>query len=195
MRITTIYTLILSATIIITFGCGESSDVVFEQITPSDSVYQLDDLKALGIKKGKKYNVEGLDKATDAIFAFYKKPGAKEAIEYEIRFYSNHDDAINVGIPMVRERVGPDAKLKKEDAVWTAGLKDARQCGGAGGGVARGGSLAGGAGDHNVGSCSSPKYNEFFVYGNMIILCQGENEFESRNHCSDLLSVLRPNNE
>ena len=76
MRITTIYTLILSATIIITFGCGESSDVVFEQITPSDSVYQLDDLKVLGIKKGKKYNVEGLDKATDAIFAFYKKPGA-----------------------------------------------------------------------------------------------------------------------
>ena len=75
-----------------------------------------------------------LEKATEAIFAFYKKPGNKEAIEYEIRFYSNHDDAINVGIPMVRERVGPDAKLKKEDAVWTAGLKDARQCGGAGGG-------------------------------------------------------------
>ena len=55
MRITTIYTLILSAIIIIAFGCGESSDVVFEQITPSDSVYQLADLKALGIKKGIKY--------------------------------------------------------------------------------------------------------------------------------------------
>ena len=54
------------------------------------------------------------------------------------------------------------------------------------------GYLAGGAGDHNVGSCSAPKYNEFFVFGNLVILCQGENEEESRNHCVDLITILNP---
>ena len=48
----------------------------------------------------------------------------------------------------------------------------------------------GGGGDHNVGSCSAPKYNEFFVFGNLVILCQGENEEESRNHCVDLITIL-----
>ena len=60
---------------------------------------------------------------------------------------------------------------------------------GAGGGVTGGG--VGAAGDHAVGSCSSPKYNEFFVIGNMIALCQGENETESRIHCVDLLSLIQ----
>ena len=190
MRIKTVFLVVALTTIFVSCGDSGSSDVSFVQINPSDSVYQLEDLKALGIKRGKKYNVDGLEKATEAIFAFYKKPGTKEAIEYEIRFYENHDDAVNPGIPMVKERVGPDAKLKKDEAVWGEGLKDARQCGGAGGGVARGGSLAGGAGDHNVGSCSAPKYNEFFVFGNLVILCQGENEEESRNHCVDLITIL-----
>lgn len=192
MRIMTVFVVIVLATILVSCGDSGRTEVAFETITPSDSVYQLDDLKALGIKRGKQYDIEGLDKATDAIFAFYKKPGSKVAIEYEIRFYSNHDDAVTTGIPMVKERVGPDAKLGKGEVVWEEGLKDARQCGGGGGGVARGGSLAGGAGDHHVGSCSSPKYNEFFVYGNMVILCQGKNEVESRNHCVDLITLLNP---
>ena len=150
-----------------------------------------ENLKALGIKKGKKYKVEGLTKANAAIFAFYKKPGEKEAIEYEIRFYDNHNDAVDAGVPMAKERVGPNAKLKKEYATWDEGLKDARQCGGAGGGMSAGGSQAGGAGDHAVGSCSSPKYNEFFVFNNLVILCQGENEIESRNNCIDVIKILK----
>ena len=190
MKIKTVFLVVVLTSILISCSNSESDQITFEQINPSDSVFSLDNLKTLGIKKGKKYNVEGLDKATEAIFAFYKKPGSKEAIEYDIRFYSNHEDAVNPGIPMVKERVGPNAKLKKEDVVWKEGLKDARQCGGAGGGVARGGSLAGGAGDHAVGSCSSPKYNEYFVFGNLVILCQGENEEESRSHCVDLITIL-----
>ena len=139
MRKYTVTLLLLLSIIFISCGGSENIESVFEQITPGDTVYKMDNLKSLGIKKGKKYKVEGLDKATDAIFAFYKKPGTKEAIEYEIRFYSNHDDAVNAGIPMAKERVGPNAKLKKEYATWDEGLKDARQCGGAGGGVSGGG--------------------------------------------------------
>ena len=170
---------------------GSSSEVEFVQIFSDSNIHNEEDLKNLGIKKGKKYKVEGLNKANAAIFAFYKKPGEKEAIEYEIRFYDNHKDAVDAGVPMAKERVGPNAKLKKEYATWDEGLKDARQCGGAGGGMSAGGSQAGGAGDHAVGSCSSPKYNEFFVFNNLVILCQGENEIESRNNCIDVIEILK----
>ena len=182
----------LSLISILLISCGDSSvENTFEQIFSDGNIQNEEDLKLLGIKKGKKYKVEGLNKANAAIFAFYRKPGEKEAIEYEIRFYNNHEDAVNEGVPMAKERVGPEAKLKKEYATWDEGLKDARQCGGAGGGMSAGGSQAGGAGDHAVGSCSSPKYNEFFVFNNMVILCQGENEIESRRNCQDVIGILK----
>ena len=182
----------LSLISILLISCGDSSvENTFEQIFSDGNIQNEEDLKLLGIKKGKKYKVEGLNKANAAIFAFYRRPGEKEAIEYEIRFYNNHEDAVNEGVPMAKERVGPEAKLKKEYATWDEGLKDARQCGGAGGGMSAGGSQAGGAGDHAVGSCSSPKYNEFFVFNNMVILCQGENEIESRRNCQDVIGILK----
>ena len=115
MRITTLCILVFGCLIIFACGSENNSDIVFNQIVESETIYQIEDLKALGIKKGKTYKVEGLNKATDAIFAFYKKPGSKEAKEYEIRFYESHSDAVEFGISMAKERVGPDAKLKKED--------------------------------------------------------------------------------
>ena len=184
--------ILLTLISILIISCGNSSsENTFEQIFSDGNIQNEEDLKLVGIKKGKKYKVEGLNKANAAIFAFYKKPGEKKAIEYEIRFYNNHEDALNEGVPMAIERVGPDAKLKKEYATWDEGLKDARQCGGAGGGMSAGGSQAGGAGDHAVGSCSSPKYNEYFVYNNLVILCQGENEIESRSNCQDVIDILK----
>ena len=184
--------ILLTLISILIISCGNSSsENTFEQIFSDGNIQNEEDLKLAGIKKGKKYKVEGLNKANAAIFAFYKKPGEKKAIEYEIRFYNNHEDALNEGVPMAIERVGPDAKLKKEYATWDEGLKDARQCGGAGGGMSAGGSQAGGAGDHAVGSCSSPKYNEYFVYNNLVILCQGENEIESRSNCQDVIDILK----
>ena len=188
-------TTLISLLSILLISCGDSSsENTFEQIFSDGNIQNEEDLKSLGIKKGKKYKVDGLKKANAAIFAFYRKPGEKEAIEYEIRFYNNHEDAVNEGIPMAKERVGPEAKLKKEYATWDEGLKDARQCGGAGGGMSAGGSQAGGAGDHAVGSCSSPKYNEYFVFNNMVILCQGENEVESRDNCVDVIEILKVKN-
>lgn len=191
MRIT--MTSILFTLMIGLLACGseDSSDVAFTQINPSEKVYTLEDLKSLGVKKGKTYKVKDLKEAESAYFVFYKKAGSKEAIEYEIRFYPNHDLAMSPGLDIAKERVGTDAKLKKDEATWVEGLKDARQCGGAGGGVSGGG--VGAAGDHAVGSCSSPKYNEYFVIGNMIALCQGENETESRIHCVDLLTLIQGN--
>ena len=94
---------LISLLSILLISCGDSSsENTFEQIFSDGNIQNEEDLKLLGIKKGKKYKVEGLKKANAAIFAFYRKPGEKEAIEYEIRFYNNHEDAVNEGIPMAK---------------------------------------------------------------------------------------------
>ena len=43
---------------------------------------------------------------------------------------------------------------------------------------------------HDIGSCTSPKYGEFVVYGNFIVLCQGFEEKVALSRCNDLLSKL-----
>ena len=89
-------------------SCGDSSnEIEFIQNFSDNNTHNEADLKALGIKKGKNTKSR-LDKANAAIFTFIK-PGEKEAIEYEIRFYDNHDDAVTAGVPMAKERVGPEA--------------------------------------------------------------------------------------
>ncbi|MFL2673488.1 MAG: DUF6810 family protein [Dehalococcoidia bacterium] len=189
MRITITTILFFLLTVLIACGSEESSEIPYSQINQSEDIYTLEDIKGLGFKKGKTYKVKDLKDAESAYFGFYKKPGSKDAIDYELRFYPDHNIAISSGLEIAKERVGPYAKLKKDEASWTEGLKDARVCGGNGGGVNTGG--VGAAGDHGAGSCSSPKYNEFFVIGNMIALCQGENETESRIHCVDLLTSIQ----
>ena len=159
-------------------GCAEdSSEGFIQKITPKDKIYTLDDLKAVGFKKSRNYKVEGLEGATAAHWGFHNK------IEFEVRFYETHEDAKILGIPMAEESSGPDAKLKKEDASWDVGLKDRRMCGGGEKGTKDNWS-------HDIGSCTSPKYGEFVVFGNFIVLCQGYEKEDSLSHCNDLLSKL-----
>ena len=64
----------LSLISILLISCGDSSvENTFEQIFSDGNIQNEEDLKLLGIKKGKKYKVEGLNKANAAIFAFYRK--------------------------------------------------------------------------------------------------------------------------
>ena len=58
-------------------GCssGERLQEVFqiEKITPSDTIYTYDSLTEVGLKKSKKFKVEGLTKANSAYFGFLKE--------------------------------------------------------------------------------------------------------------------------
>ena len=71
MRIT--MTSILFTLMIGLFACGseDSSDVAFTQINPSEKVYTLEDLKSLGVKKGKTYKVKDLKEAFFDKFFLY----------------------------------------------------------------------------------------------------------------------------
>jgi hypothetical protein len=62
-----------AATLVMLAACGSSSDSeagALAKITPSETIYALDDLVTVGFKKGKTFDVEGLTGATDAYWGF-----------------------------------------------------------------------------------------------------------------------------
>lgn len=178
---------VISIIFLISLGCSskEVEEVTLEKITPNMSQFSIEDLVSVGFKKNKTYKVDKLPNALGAYFGFVKvnEPSrdkkTKKAIEYEVRIYDSHDNAINYGLEFAKERVGPNAKLKKDEATWKEGLVYARLC----------------LGDafntwKNSADCGQPKFNEFYVYGNLIILCEGRTRDESINNCNLLLSRL-----
>jgi hypothetical protein len=150
----------------------------FQQIRPSDRVFTVDDVIAAGFKRSKTYDVTGLQAASAAIYGFFG-PDPYNRKEYEIRFYGSHDDAVKIGMPIAQEAYGEGAKLTEEEATWDANLTEVRECQG------------NVRGSHHVGKCLNPKYREMVVYANLIVLCQGREEAESRRTCEDLLTVLK----
>lgn len=152
------------------------SDGGFQRVRPARD-YAIDEVIAAGFKRSKTYDVTALQGATNAVYGFYGVDPYNRK-EYEIRFYPNHEDAVNIGVPASAEAWGADAKLSEDDAAWTVGLTDRRECQG------------NVRGSHHVGKCLNPKYLDMVVYGNMVILCQGREISESRQTCEDLLKVL-----
>ena len=153
-----------------------------EKITSSDVVLDYDSLNAVGFKKAKKYKVKDLPKANSAYMGFLKED---PETDYEVRFYDSHQDAIDHGTSYAEERTGEDAVVKKEKARWKEGVKDARTC----------------AGDthsgktsylsaHGAATCTTPKYFDYIIYGNMVLLCQGADSSESILKCSNIINKL-----
>ena len=128
--------------------------------------------------------VKDLPEAKSAYYGFLKIPKSKESIDYELRFYENQEKALSIGVQWVEERIGKDAILTKGDATWKEGVKDARTCGGDSG-HGKGYSLVVAS-----STCNLAKYFDYFVYGNMIILCQGKDIEQSVNNCRFILSKL-----
>jgi hypothetical protein len=157
---------------------ASQSESTFRQIRPSDHVFTVDEVIAAGFKRSKSYDVTGLQAATAAVYGFFG-PDPYNRKEYEIRFYGSHDDAVQFGVPPGKEAFGENAKLTEEDATWDADLTEIRECQG------------NVRGSHHVGNCLNPKYRAMVVFANLILLCQGREEAESRQTCEELLSVLK----
>ena len=169
-------------------GCGltDTGSSNIQRINASEVVFTLEDLIAGGFKKVKTYKVKDLPGATGAYYGFYDKT------DYEIRFYQTHGDALELGLEIAEERVGPtpeDVKIRKDDATWKEGLKEARLCTGPTTGSTSGGGTVIGAGGMG-GFCVFPKYKDLIVYGNFILLCQGNDESESKKNCIKLVKNL-----
>ncbi len=164
----------------------DSSTIEVGKIVTNDVIYSLDDFTGSPVKfkKLKEYSVEELTYAKSVFYGFRK---FEDPIDYEIRFFDSHEDALN-GEALVRERAGTkeEIKLDKDEAVFTEGLKDVRHCFGESQG--EGGVAGGGAGIG--GHCINSKYRNYVIQGNFILLCQGMDLNASMRNCDNLLSLL-----
>lgn len=152
----------------------------FNRIRPSTHMYTAEEVVTAGFKKSQEYDVTGLEGATAAIYGFYGVDPYKRQ-EYELRFYASHDDAVRLGEPNAIESTGEDAKLTEEESTWDADLRERRECQG------------NVRGSHHVGKCLFPKYYDYAVLGNMVMLCQGHDGEEADKTCEELIKILPQN--
>jgi len=155
----------------------ETGGSQIQKIRPGTAVYTLDDLKAFGFKKARTYDVEGLPEAVSAHYGFWGLDPYDRA-DYEVRFYESHEDAVEHGPAFADERIGREAKLTKETATWAEGVKDARVCVNIGGTMSHG------------DSCMEPKYFDYVIAANMVLLCQGRDSLMSLEACDELLAQM-----
>ena len=158
-------------------GSSESAPVGFQQVTEVETIFTPDDLKSVGFKQSRSYDVETLPGASAAIFGFWRI-AAGDPIDYEIRFYDSHAAAIEHGTSLADEGSGADAILTEDEATYKEGVKDRRMIVGSGvGGGARSG--------------TGPRYGDYAIYGNIAMLCGGAAGEQALNRCEELATALQ----
>lgn len=168
-------TLIISLILLNLVGaCGvenssSSDNTSIEKVTNSNKNFSIEDLKRIGFKQNHEYKVKDLPSAVSAYFGFIKNDlGNPE--DYEIRFYSTHSDAVQNGIRYADNITGEDGCIKKECSLWTENLKQRIQM-------------------HDLGTLH-PKYMNYIVYDNFILMCPGYTESEALIKCKIVIEKL-----
>ena len=164
---------------LVAIACGSGSDsdesIGVAKITPSESIFSLEDLTAIDFKKSKTYDVEGLTAASSAYYGFWGLD-QYDRKDFELRFYDSHADAVEFGTSFAENRAGENAVIKSDETAWAEGIKDARACTRVGGSA----------------NCQVPKYGDYVIYGNMILLCQGRDSDLPPIAFPKIISDLRP---
>ena len=137
-------------------------------------MFTAEDFLSIGFKQSKDYDVVELPAATSAIYGFWK-PGGGESVDYEIRFYTSHDDAVTKGTFFANEVTGPDGAVSDKDVTWKEGTRDRRTSGFTSNGG--GGSLA-------------VKYADYIIHSNIIMLCQGRDKDQSLERCESIINAV-----
>ncbi len=181
MRLSCLRYLLPGLLIVAFVACGASDGAAaqresFQKVTASERIFTFDDFDNIGFKLSKEYDVEGLTAAIDARFGFWR-PAGSDAKEFEIRFYSSHEDAVQFGTSFAEEVTGEDAVLDEDEATWKVGIRDRRYF------------FAGLLGTHGSGSVQA-KYGGYAIYGNMVLLCEGANAEHSLDRCAALIAAL-----
>ncbi|MEC7881024.1 MAG: DUF6810 family protein [Chloroflexota bacterium] len=171
----------LSLTVLL-ISCGSSEPEIprVDKITPIDTVFNYDSLTNSGFKKSKSYKIDELPEAKSAYYG-WKEVGSEGIKDFEIRIYNSHKDAVEFGVFFADEATGENAIIRKSDASWKEGIKDRRTIS-----TPTDGGSIGAA----IGSKSSPKYGDYIIYGNLIILCEGWDTEESISRCSSFVQNL-----
>ena len=159
-------------------GGGGGSDTSAEgsggdpRIRSTEGTYNIDNLKAAaGVKANKDYDVEELPGADAAWRIIYNR------LDYEVRFYPDHQTLLDEGIPYVEHVTGDDAVVIGDDVIWEEGAKDRRRC-------------SRDADTPHSGCAYSPRYWDYVVVGNMILMCEGLESKQSIDNCDNLLEQL-----
>ncbi|MCH7972039.1 MAG: hypothetical protein IH960_13530 [Chloroflexi bacterium] len=167
---------------VISCGSDDSAASGIPRIYDPGKTLAIEDLQAIGFKKSKTYDVEGLTGADSAYYGFWAID-PYDRRDYEVRFFPSHSDAVELGTAQADERSGEDAILDEDEMSWPQGVKDARQCSG---------DKASGPASHGIQNCKTPKYWDYSIYANMILLCSGGDVATARELCNDLLAMLEP---
>ena len=158
-------------------GATEEETGAFQKVTPSTRIYSHADFAAIGFKTRKQYNVDGLSEAVGAWYGFWQ-PEGQNPMDYEVRAYRSHEDAVEYGTALAEEGAGPNAVLTSNKATWVEGVRERRTTGGFG--------VSGGA-----RSGHAPRYGDFAIFGNLIMLCEGSDSGQSLERCAALARALR----
>ena len=158
-------------TILLLLSCssGEGLPEPIEKITDSGIIFSMQEIKEMGFKKNHEYKVDDLPGAVSAYFGFIKNDlGDPE--DYEIRFYNNHSDAIELGIKYTDNVTGENGCISKDCALWEEGLKHRIRM-------------------SDLGTLH-PKYMSYIVYNNFILMCPGYDEGEALSKCTSIINKL-----
>jgi hypothetical protein len=168
---------ILSFVLVIAIACGTSDAEEFQKATPSNSVFVIDDFLSLGFKKDKQYDIEGLPGGVDAWTGFWGTDPYNRK-DYELRFYGSHEDAVKLGPALAEEVTGEDALAYRKNPTWEEGAKDRWQ--------------NAFTGDLQASSISgpSPKYGDYVIFGNVLLLCEGADSGQGLERCKALVDAL-----
>ena len=153
-----------------TVGATTSPIDTIQKVIPSSQVLSFDDFQAVGYKKTREYDVEGLLQATSAWYGFWRS-ASQDSADYELRFYPSQEAAVEHGTALAEEVTGRDAVLRKADMTWKEGAGD------------RGSISPGYEG-------LTPRYGDFAVFGNVVMLCEGRDPMESLDRCEALIDAV-----
>ena len=159
-------------------GAAQPAAGSFQRVIATDRVFSVDDGVAAGAKKSKQYDATGLSGATDAWLAFFGSDASSRK-EFELRFYPSHEAAVKEGTPLAEEGVGEGMKAKKDAQTWTEGAKNRWRAGGVTDVSSPGSRQAPG-----------PKFGDYAIYGNLVMLCEGADSGQSLERCAGLIEAM-----
>lgn len=148
-------------------------------MTPSDRVLAIADFMDVGFKTDRQYDIAELPAGVDAWMGFWgSDPYSRK--QYELRFYPSHEDAVEHGPALAEEVTGEDAEEYRKNPTWKEGAKDRWQSA-----IGATGAIHG-----PMPSGPSPKYGDYVIFGNVLMLCEGSDSGQGLERCEALIRAL-----